>query len=197
MEVRLCYSQKLADKRAVTGWMLPFGADVFVHSGDFAKRLRPHEYAKACKEFNTFLGALPHKHKLFVAGNHVGGGCSVNPSPANWGCMCHADTGGRLQRQVEGGDPRGTVQLFVSPGRYCRARRCRATVSRLRIWRAALLTHCPCGVCVRVARSQVLWLSMDVVASHGIFVKALEKEVGAHPRRYGRAGDSHASVCAV
>lgn len=41
-----------------------------MHSGDFARRLRSHDFTTACKEFNAFLGALPHKHKIFVAGNH-------------------------------------------------------------------------------------------------------------------------------
>jgi len=45
--------------------------DILVHSGDFGKRLRDHEFDKACKDFNKFLRRLPHRHKVFVAGNHV------------------------------------------------------------------------------------------------------------------------------
>jgi len=40
--------------------------DVFVHAGDFTRAGRPTEV----QEFNTWLGKLPHKHKIVIAGNH-------------------------------------------------------------------------------------------------------------------------------
>ena len=44
-------------------------ADVFLHSGDFSMfGNREH-----IKKFNDWLGMLPHRHKLVVAGNHDSG----------------------------------------------------------------------------------------------------------------------------
>jgi len=40
--------------------------DVFVHAGDFTRAGNPSEI----REFNTWLGKLPHKHKVVIAGNH-------------------------------------------------------------------------------------------------------------------------------
>jgi predicted phosphohydrolase len=40
--------------------------DVLVHAGDFSMMGRHGEIA----EFNRWLGSLPHKHKIVVAGNH-------------------------------------------------------------------------------------------------------------------------------
>jgi len=40
--------------------------DVFVHAGDFTKRGRLEEV----HEFAAWLEALPHRHKIVVAGNH-------------------------------------------------------------------------------------------------------------------------------
>jgi Icc-related predicted phosphoesterase len=40
--------------------------DVLVHAGDFTKR----GSMKDVDAFNTWLGTLPHRHKLVIAGNH-------------------------------------------------------------------------------------------------------------------------------
>lgn len=40
--------------------------DVLVHAGDFTWRGRPQEI----DSFSEWLGSLPHKHKLVIAGNH-------------------------------------------------------------------------------------------------------------------------------
>lgn len=40
--------------------------DLFVHAGDFTRRGRPEEV----RAFGRFLAALPHRHKVVVAGNH-------------------------------------------------------------------------------------------------------------------------------
>lgn len=40
--------------------------DVLVHAGDLTARGRPEEL----EAFNDWLGALPHRHKLVIAGNH-------------------------------------------------------------------------------------------------------------------------------
>lgn len=40
--------------------------DVLIHAGDFTKICR----RKEVKNFNDFLGTLPHRHKIVIAGNH-------------------------------------------------------------------------------------------------------------------------------
>jgi Icc-related predicted phosphoesterase len=45
--------------------IIPDG-DILIHAGDSTDIGR----LKDLKKFNTFLGALPHKHKIVVAGNH-------------------------------------------------------------------------------------------------------------------------------
>lgn len=40
--------------------------DIFIHAGDFSNR----GSTKSVQEFNTFLGTLPHRHKIIIAGNH-------------------------------------------------------------------------------------------------------------------------------
>lgn len=40
--------------------------DVLVHAGDFTKR----GALKDVVEFNAWLGSLPHRHKIVIAGNH-------------------------------------------------------------------------------------------------------------------------------
>jgi predicted phosphohydrolase len=40
--------------------------DVLVHAGDFSTRGGVEEVAR----FNAWLGTLPHKHKVVIAGNH-------------------------------------------------------------------------------------------------------------------------------
>lgn len=44
--------------------------DILIHSGDFVNCFLP--YNKTLTELDTFLGKLPHKYKIFVAGNHEG-----------------------------------------------------------------------------------------------------------------------------
>jgi len=53
---------------------LPHG-DILVHSGDFAKigwkrLLVTPNYRDHLKQMNDFFGKVPHKHKIFVGGNH-------------------------------------------------------------------------------------------------------------------------------
>src|SRR6516162_4664118 len=40
--------------------------DVLVHAGD----LTVHGYLDELREFNAWLGTLPHRHKVVIAGNH-------------------------------------------------------------------------------------------------------------------------------
>ena len=40
--------------------------DVLIHAGDFSHCGLPHEV----EAFNDWLGSLPHKHKIVIAGNH-------------------------------------------------------------------------------------------------------------------------------
>ncbi|KAG4073694.1 hypothetical protein HA402_000918 [Bradysia odoriphaga] len=40
--------------------------DIFIHAGDFTNTGKREEVI----EFNLWLGSLPHKHKLVIAGNH-------------------------------------------------------------------------------------------------------------------------------
>jgi len=40
--------------------------DIFIHGGDFTYDGRPG----AVQDFNNWLGKLPHKHKIVIAGNH-------------------------------------------------------------------------------------------------------------------------------
>jgi predicted phosphohydrolase len=40
--------------------------DILLHAGDMAARGVPHEY----KDFDEWLGDMPHKHKIIIAGNH-------------------------------------------------------------------------------------------------------------------------------
>lgn len=51
------------------GWhreiQIPDG-DVLIHAGDFSRM----GSVKEVKDFNNFLGVLPHRHKLIIAGNH-------------------------------------------------------------------------------------------------------------------------------
>ena len=45
--------------------VIPEG-DILIHAGDFSQKGLPQEVIK----FNEFLGSLPHKHKIVIAGNH-------------------------------------------------------------------------------------------------------------------------------
>lgn len=44
---------------------IPFG-DIFIHAGDFTSCGEMDEV----KKFNEWLGKLPHKYKIVIAGNH-------------------------------------------------------------------------------------------------------------------------------
>lgn len=46
--------------------------DILIHSGDFMNRKTAvvGEMEEILLDMNAFFGALPHKHKVFVAGNH-------------------------------------------------------------------------------------------------------------------------------
>lgn len=44
---------------------VPLG-DIFIHAGDFTKYGEMEEV----KQFNEWLGQLPHTHKIVIAGNH-------------------------------------------------------------------------------------------------------------------------------
>ncbi len=46
-------------------FQIPSG-DILLHAGDFSKRGREAEII----DFNAWLGTLPHKHKVVIAGNH-------------------------------------------------------------------------------------------------------------------------------
>jgi Icc-related predicted phosphoesterase len=46
-------------------FQIPTG-DILLHAGDFSKRGKEHEIIA----FNDWLGKLPHKHKVVIAGNH-------------------------------------------------------------------------------------------------------------------------------
>jgi len=40
--------------------------DVLIHAGDFSNHGQPN----AIRDFNSWMAALPHKHKIVIAGNH-------------------------------------------------------------------------------------------------------------------------------
>jgi Icc-related predicted phosphoesterase len=44
--------------------------DILVHCGDFFTRLRDNRYHWALQELDAFFARQPHKHKIFVPGNH-------------------------------------------------------------------------------------------------------------------------------
>ncbi|CAM9177498.1 unnamed protein product [Phaeothamnion confervicola] len=44
--------------------------DILLHCGDFATKLRDSDFERVVGDFNNFLGLLPHKHKIVIAGNH-------------------------------------------------------------------------------------------------------------------------------
>jgi len=46
--------------------VIPDG-DIFIHCGDFGQKTKD---AKDVLEFNDWMGTLPHRHKLVIAGNH-------------------------------------------------------------------------------------------------------------------------------
>ncbi len=46
------------------------GGDILIHAGDFAFDMYGQVNTEAAYEFFDWLGALPHKHKVLIAGNH-------------------------------------------------------------------------------------------------------------------------------
>jgi predicted phosphohydrolase len=56
----------LSDTHSRHGEVVVPDGDVLVHAGDFTKRGSEREVAS----FDAWLGRLPHRHKLVVAGNH-------------------------------------------------------------------------------------------------------------------------------
>lgn len=46
--------------------LLPENVDILIHAGDFTLRGKEHEV----KDFSNWLGEVPIKHKIVVAGNH-------------------------------------------------------------------------------------------------------------------------------
>lgn len=56
----------LADTHSLhTGVQVPYG-DILIHAGDFCNTGTLYDVIS----FNTWLGTLPHPHKLVIAGNH-------------------------------------------------------------------------------------------------------------------------------
>lgn len=58
----------MSDTHSTTHQMkyeIPFG-DIFIHAGDFTSCGEMEEV----KNFNDWLGQLPHKYKIVIAGNH-------------------------------------------------------------------------------------------------------------------------------
>lgn len=55
--------------------------DVLIHAGDFTRR----GYTEEVDAFSTFLGTLPHRHKLVIAGNHE---LTFDPHTVNHGMSC-------------------------------------------------------------------------------------------------------------
>ena len=45
-------------------------ADILIHSGDFTQKARTAKKPNDIESFNKWLGKLPHKHKIIIAGNH-------------------------------------------------------------------------------------------------------------------------------
>eukprot|EP00164_Ancoracysta_twista_P000112 GFYU01000160.1.p1 GENE.GFYU01000160.1~~GFYU01000160.1.p1 ORF type:complete len:467 (-),score=72.30 GFYU01000160.1:516-1853(-) len=44
--------------------------DILIHSGDIDDIRSDEEYYSILQDFNTFLGNLPHRYKIYVSGNH-------------------------------------------------------------------------------------------------------------------------------
>eukprot|EP00760_Papus_ankaliazontas_P001777 PhM_4_TR10601/c0_g1_i1/m.76146 len=61
----VCVSDTHSQHDSITA-QLPPDADVFVHAGDFTDVGTRKDVAR----FNDWLGTLPYKHKLVIAGNH-------------------------------------------------------------------------------------------------------------------------------
>lgn len=58
----------MSDTHSLTPYIkfdIPDG-DIFIHAGDFTKCGQLEEVV----EFNNWIGKLPHRHKIVIAGNH-------------------------------------------------------------------------------------------------------------------------------
>lgn len=49
--------------------LIPEG-DILIHSGDIADIRDDEDYCRILRDFNDFLGSLPHRFKIYVSGNH-------------------------------------------------------------------------------------------------------------------------------
>lgn len=61
----VCFSDTHSQTRKIPASMIPPG-DVMIHAGDWTYR----GGAKEVQDFSTWLGTLPYKHKIVIAGNH-------------------------------------------------------------------------------------------------------------------------------
>ncbi|ELU13682.1 hypothetical protein CAPTEDRAFT_98439 [Capitella teleta] len=63
----------ISDTHQVHDRFLPIipDGDIFIHSGDFFDlNYEEQSFQEEMSQLNTFMGKLPHRHKIFVAGNH-------------------------------------------------------------------------------------------------------------------------------
>ena len=73
--VRIVHISDTHNRHKAMRPLIPDG-DILVHSGDFSNYhlLKPYlgnwDFNRDVSEINRFMGKLPHKHKIFVAGNH-------------------------------------------------------------------------------------------------------------------------------
>lgn len=67
--VRIVHISDTHNKHEMFRKRIPDG-DILVHSGDFCNKMNEEDYIEQTTKFNEFLGTLPHKYKIFVAGNH-------------------------------------------------------------------------------------------------------------------------------
>lgn len=64
-QVRVVCMSDTHSKTHLMKYEIPFG-DIFIHAGDFTSCGEMNEV----KNFNEWIGRLPHKHKIVIAGNH-------------------------------------------------------------------------------------------------------------------------------
>mmetsp|Transcript_20530 Transcript_20530/g.27059 ORF Transcript_20530/g.27059 Transcript_20530/m.27059 type:complete len:424 (-) Transcript_20530:80-1351(-) len=64
----VCISDTHGSHQNLVG-KIPDG-DILIHAGDFTNKLRKSDMEKSLRSFDEFLGNLPHKHKIVIAGNH-------------------------------------------------------------------------------------------------------------------------------
>jgi len=56
----------LADTHGLHRQIIVPPGDLLIHAGDLTR----HGEVDELRDFNVWLGALPHRHKLVIAGNH-------------------------------------------------------------------------------------------------------------------------------